>query len=524
MNSLAFVLAPLLIPLAVMLQAGARSEADRRLEAARTRQVAWLVALLQFAAAMMAIETGSLESFALAWLPRAGFEPLLRVEGLGAVGMALFATALPEVMRGRSVATRMSLGLMHFSASLLVAADDLVSLLVAVVLLGVARGGWLADAHRHLGGAARLRARAATREMVLAGAAGLLLILTLGAAHQLAARGVNSLRYDDLQQVSFLGGVQGQSLALVLIALAPALALWPLGATARQLAVARAHPCLRLVAPAAAALALARVWPVLAPRVGPEWAGPVLSFVLFGAALGLLAGRGVDDETQSLVAHLEAPVLVAASCIPGAWGEYALVFAVLSLALRAAQGEAGPRAWVSHATASAVPGTAGFVALACVWAALAESVEVFEPGAAFAIGAGLAVLAWGRPRRFAQLVSEPERRPAVLRERAAVLFCFLIGTLPHLVLPVLAPQGEARARERAFVRCADIELIDLRRPRLRQELSLGCSDPAAEIRRYYRPPAPGTAIDPTERLVSSLDEAPPSAADAPVTTTPEVSP
>ncbi len=509
MSSLAFVLAPLIIAAAVALQASARRPEDRGAEGIRMRQVAWVVALVQLASAVVSLESGGLDPFFASWMPAAGFDPVWRLDSLGAWGVAIMATRLPELLESRGASARMAIAILHLGVSALVAADDLGSMVIAVVLISAGRSAWLASDREGWGGRARRVARRAQLEAVLAAAAAVTLALSASTAHQIATQGRWSVRLDDLGELIFTAGLEGQNLVLMGLALAPALAAWPFGAEARALGARSAPGYLRLAPVAVAALFAARAVPLLAPRLGPEWAGPIAGMLLAGAGVAFLAARSRGDERARgrWSVHLEAPVVMVAALTPGVWGTRALALGVLALALRVAQGEGGARGWVARASAAAVPGTLGFASLAATWAALVESHQVYEAGTAAGIALGLGLLMWGRPGAPSRAPRALESRVSTLRDWLAVLACFVGGTLPALVMDPLVPHAESRATEVQWRRCVAIELEDLLRPRLRREMSLGCSRPREEIERYYEPPPVSPeAADPTDRFVSSLDD------------------
>jgi len=148
-----------------------------------------------------------------------------------------------------------------------------------------------------------------------------------------------------------------------------------------------------------------------------------------------------------------------------------------------------------------MPGTIGFAALVATWVALYEAESLAPPSLRLACGLALTLLAWARlPRRPREpaVVDGPargrdERRIEASDERwderwlrgLAAALILLGGLVPSRVLARLVPYADARAAEVELSRCADLELWELRRARLRAEMSVDCGDAAAEIGSFY---------------------------------------
>src|SRR5690606_16559003 len=141
--------------------------------------------------------------------------------------VALGACCLPAFIARASLGQRLGAGLIHGGAGLLVAAEDLGSLAIGVVLVGVGRAWVLSELPSAPNLSARTTGWRAGRETVVGMAAAIYLTLIVAAEHQSASRGEWSSRYDQLAQVSFPAVTQLWHLALLLLALAPGLSLWP---------------------------------------------------------------------------------------------------------------------------------------------------------------------------------------------------------------------------------------------------------------------------------------------------------
>lgn len=494
LGSLGFVLAPVLAWVFALAQATARGRADRDADAARGRQVTWFVALVQIGLAVHASTVGGLEVSRFAWLPELGMEFVWRVDPLGALLVALGACCLPTFVAEASLGRRLGAGLIHGGAGLLVAGEDLGSVALGIALVGVGRAWVISELPAPARSSARQSGWRAARETALAISAAMFLLFLVAASYQEASRGVWSTRYDQLLGISFPAQTQSLHLLVLIAALAPGLSLWPAGVGARAVAAGPHAPIerwLHALIMAASAFALLRGGKVLAPRMVYELAPWLWGLAFASCSFALAVGR-IDPERGGSGPHFAVLPLLVPVFVDGPWAERAFALASLALLLGALAPRGGRSAWVARASATAMPGTIGFAALVATWVALYQAHAVAPLPVRLLCGLALTLATWARvPRRTREdatigdtTLGVPHWDERWLRGFAAVLI-LVGGLVPSRVLERLLPFADAQAAEVELRRCADLELWELSRPRLRAEMEIDCTEPAVEIEDFY---------------------------------------
>jgi NADH-quinone oxidoreductase subunit M len=530
-----------LVPLATALVVGALP----RNEPGLARAFGLIGALLELGVIAFAIwsfdPTGPAVQRAVAfpWVPAYGIAWSLGLDGRALASLAVVGLVVPLalVLGGRPRPGEQSLiiGLLGLQAAwtTVVLARDLVTLaaawelaiVVMVLLLGQRGDG-------ALGMPGRITAARRHAALVLPGAAALLgAVVLLGVAHAHATGGTWSWDLDVLASITLPPATQYFGFALVMIAVATAVPLFPIHGALVPVCMAGPTPVVAVLLGAGMPMAvflLARVAMPMFPLAAGEWADPIAALAVVGA---LYAGLVCWAERQPgrvlahvAMLHVALGIVAAVSGSAAAGiglGPYMLAHglgltvltAVCHGLRRDGVGDLGelsgwatvaPRGWAFALLGSlvivGVPGSVGFAGeLGMVVGILAEGdVELVRPSiwgllAAAALWAGILGLLrnlWyaGRGRPRASNLTEPARAE-VGACVVALVVALALGVAPRWLLARSEPAERAAIEQLHYGRCMAIEARSSTRPRthadLREQLGAVCLDPVAQIRLHY---------------------------------------
>jgi NADH-quinone oxidoreductase subunit M len=435
--------------------------------------------------------------------PRAGEPPLIG-------GMLSLQAAWVAVVLARDLVT-------------LAAAWEL-AVIVTVILLGERGDG-------KLGVAGRTAAARRYATCVLPGAAALLAaVILLGVAHAHATGGVWSWNIDDLSQLTLPPSIQYLGFALVMLAVATALPIWPLHAPLVSICVSGPTPVVAGVLGVSGPLGLfllMRVGLPMFPLAAGEWADPIAAMAVVGAIYAALVCWAEREPGRLLghvaLLHLSLAIVALVSGSGAArvgMGPYLLAHglgltvltAVAHSLRRVGVGNLGelagwaavaPRGLLLAMLASLVligaPGSAGFIgALGIIVGVLREGdLALLRPAtwsllAAASVGLGCLGLLrslWQAGRGSARPGLVSRLRELDLRESSvcvvALLLALVIGLVPGWMLRRSEP-AQRRAVEQLVVgRCFAIEARNQTRARRHADLGAVCLDPVARVRQFY---------------------------------------
>jgi NADH-quinone oxidoreductase subunit M len=470
------------------------------------------------------------------WVPAYGIAWSLGVDGRALAHLLVLGLLFPLAMllggRSRDNQHVLIVGLLALQAAWVAVtlARDLVTLAAAWELATVIAVLLLGERSDELPGRATATRRHAAQ--LLLGAAALLgAVLLLGVGHAHATGGTWSWDLDTLASVTLPPATQYLGFALVMIAVATALPVFPLHATLVRVCVSGPTPVVAVLLGAGMPMAvflLARVAMPMFPLAAGEWADPIATLAVVGA---LYAGLvcWAEREPGRLLAHVA--ILHISLAIVGAvsgsvaagvgLGPYLLAhglgLTVLTAVCHALRrdgvdnlGELGgwaavaPRSWVLALLGALVvvgmPGSVGFIGgLGTIVGMLGEGdVELLHPIvwgllAAAAVGLGmLGVLRslWyaGHRRSRGRTLAELERGETCVGV-AALLLALVLGLAPGGLLARSEPAERAAVEQLHYARCLAIAARSTTRPRtheeLREQLGAVCIDPVAQIRLYY---------------------------------------
>ena len=469
---------------------------------------------------------------AVPWVPAYGIAWSLGVDGRALAPLLTLGLVFPLALLLGERSRGVIVGLLGLQATwvAVVLARDVVTLGAAWELSAVLTVVLLGQREDPLPGqAAAVRRHAAH---VLLGAAALIgAVVLLGVSHAHATGGAWSWDLDALASVTRPVATQQLGFALLLLAIATTLPLFPIHGALVSVCVSGPTPVVAVLLGAGMPMAvvlLMRVGMPMFPLIAGEWANPIAALAVVGGVYAALV-CWAEREPGRLLAHVALLHLslaivgaVSGSVTAGVGlGPYLLAHALglmvlttLAHALRRAGvdnlGELG--GWASVAARGwalallgalvvvGVPGSVGFVgALGVTVGVLAEGdVELLHPtvwallgAAALGIGVlGLLRSLWyaghGQPRGRTPLeLGLAERSACVL----ALVIALALGVAPGWLLRRSEPAERAAVEQLHYGRCLAIEARSSSRPRLhedlREQLGAVCLDPVAQIQLYY---------------------------------------
>ena len=448
------------------------------------------------------------------WAPGLDFVLSWQFTPVHCAVLALSCFAWWSALHGASARVAFGANGLQLALTSALTAGDLLVAVASLILLasfGIATGSAGAAVGRR--SAARL-GRASTLEWAIASAAGISLCISVGLATHVATHHVWYYDWIELESITFPPGVQQQGVVLVLLCVAPFVGLLPFGGASLRLGESLGSRGVhwRSAAPLAGAAVWSQSLRSLAPRTGVDWAHWLIAAFIISSWLRVRMARGRQARASGRAptparvggtggTDALTPLLLGGGILAlgSEWGSYALW---LAMAAHLCQQALDLRAsTLSRYLSAGAPGSVSFAALAASWVAMHEGVALLEPELALWLGAGMALpLVAGLPRLFAPRQREREMS-ASASWRALTAASLVLGLFPMTLLEALAPLEPTRASEYLLLRCGDLELVDLRRPRLRSELRLGCSDPVAELEAAFDPepatplPAPVTTTE-----------------------------
>lgn len=495
--------------------------------------------------------------FVRPWLPAYGVEWSLGVDGSELPLLLLIGLVIPLALLigapPRPGEPPLIVGMLSLQAAwvAVVLARDLVTLAAAWELAAVATVILLGErGDGKMGVPGRTAAARRYAAYVLPGAAALVaLVILLGVAHAHATGGVWSWSLDDLSQLTLPPATQYLGFALVMVAVATALPLWPLHAPLVSICVSGPTPVVAAVLGVGGPLGvfvLMRVGLPMFPLAAGEWADPIAAVAVVGAIYAGLVCWAEREPGRLLghvaLLHLSLAIVAAVSGSTAArvgLGPYLLahglgltVLTAVSHSLRRdGVGNLGELAgWAAVAPKGLVlamlagmllcgaPGSAGFIGeLGIVVGVLREGEPaLLRPAtwtllAAGSVGLGCLGLLrslWqagrGSPRPgLASRLSELDLRETSVCVVALVL-ALVMGLVPGWMLRRSEPAQRRAVEQLELGRCLAIESRSQKggqtRARTHQELAeeLGavCLDPVARVRQFYGlPGAAGHTVE-----------------------------
>ncbi|PRP98327.1 proton-conducting transporter transmembrane domain-containing protein [Enhygromyxa salina] len=540
--------AVVLLPLAVALMVAAVP----RSEPALTRALALLGAVVELGlivALISRFEPGGAavqQPFVRPWLPAYGVEWSFGIDGSELAMLLLIGLVVPLALvigpRPRPGEPPLLVGMLSLQTAwvAVVLARDLVTLAAAWELAAVATVILLGErGDGKMGVPGRTAAARRYAAQVLPGAAALVaLVILLGVAHAHATGGVWSWSLDALSQLTLPPGTQYFGFALVMVAVATALPIWPLHAPLISICVTGPTQVVAAVLGVGGPLGLfvlMRVGLPMFPLAAGEWADPIAAVAVVGAIYAALVCWAEREPGRLLghvaLLHLSLAIVAAVSGSAAArvgMGPYLLahglaltVLTTVTHSLRrdgvgnlgelAGWASVAPRGLVVAMLAGlllvGVPGSAGFIGeLGIVVGVLREGdLALLRPGtwgllAAAAVGVGALGLLrslWqagrgsARPGLVARL-SELDLRELCVCVLALVL-AVILGVVPGWLVRRIEPAQRREVEQLVLGRCLAIEASVQKgghaRARMHadlvEELGAVCLDPDARVRQFY---------------------------------------
>jgi NADH-quinone oxidoreductase subunit M len=483
------------------------------------------------------------ELFVYPWLPAYGVVWSFGVDGSELPMLLLIGLVVPLALvigpPPRPSEPPLIVGMLSLQAAwvAVVLARDLVTLAAAWELAAVATVILLGErGDGKLGVPGRTAAARRYAVYVLPGAAALVAaVILLGVSHAHATGGVWSWSLDELAVLTLPASTQVLGFALVMVAVATALPLWPLHAPLVSICVSGPTSVVAAVLGVGGPLGLfllMRVGLPMFPLAAGEWADPIAAVAVVGAIYAALVCWAERSPGRLLahvaLLHLSLAVVGAVSGSAAArvgMGPYLLahglgltVLTAVSHSLRrdgvgnlgelAGWAAVAPRGLLLAMLASLLlvgaPGSAGFIGeLGIVVGVLREGEPALLRPATWSLlaaasvgfgGLGLLRSLWqagrgsARPGLAARLSQQDLRETSVCT--VALLLALIMGRVPGWLLQRSEPAQRREVEQLVFGRCLAIEARNQQtRARthddLREELGAVCLDPVARVRQFY---------------------------------------